>query len=198
MSSRTLLPTRRPAVAVDPLLLEMTEQRMLVPARRVGQELAVAGTTALPQSQEVVDTQWGKWLFVDHVEDPTATQYGGDIPVPEKDHAKLVMLDRAGVRPDLVWLGHQLPASWKVGDPVPVPAPRPLREKDAQLAQRLAVTTSWFLKAAGALLAAAAAPAALGAVAFAGVGLDPIVLGGVKHPDHPVVQWCVLAQWEWQ
>lgn len=28
-------------------------------------------------------------------------------------------------------------------------------------------------------------------------GLDPIVLGGVQHPALPVVNWTVLAQWNW-
>jgi hypothetical protein len=35
------------------------------------------------------------------------------------------------------------------------------------------------------------------ALAALGAGADPIVLGGVVAPDAPVVEWALLAQWEW-
>ena len=35
-------------------------------------------------------------------------------------------------------------------------------------------------------------------LAILGAGLDPVVLGGVRHPTYPAVTWCVLAQWEWE
>lgn len=202
MSDFPLLPAPRPGADVAPRLLELAEQRMLSPARERGYELRLLGATVLPQRQIIARTQTGAWLFVDNVEDPTATQYGGKLPIPAEQHARLTALDQAGVRPDVVWLGHELPTTYRDHDPIPelVPTPPHLREKDERLTQRLRVATTLFLKGAGATLGAAAAlPLAAGsAVVGAVASLDPIVLGGVRHPDYPVVQWALLAQWEWE
>jgi hypothetical protein len=181
---------------VEPRLVELAERRMLSPARELGYELRLVGATVLPQRQVIARTSQGAWLFVDHVEDPTAEQYQGKLPIPADQHTRLTELYRAGVRPDLVWLGHELPATWREGAPIPklVPPPRHLREKDQRLTQRLRVATELFLKAIGATLSVPFAVA--GAIAEA--GLDPIVLGGVRHPQAPVVQWVLLAQWEWE
>jgi hypothetical protein len=196
MSEVSLLPAPRLSADIEPRLIELAEQRMLSPARRHGYEVRLLGATVLPQRQVIARTSQGAWLFVDHVEDPTARQYKGKIPIPAEQHARLTALDRAGVHPDVVWLGHQLPATWREGDPIPqlVPAPRHLREKDQRLTQRLRVATELCLKGIGALLSAPVAVA--GAIAEA--GLDPIVLGGVRHPEAPVVQWVLLAQWDWE
>jgi hypothetical protein len=196
MSEVSLLPAPRLAAGVEPRLVELAERRMLSPARELGYELRLVGATVLPQWQVIARTSQGAWLFVDHVEDPTAEQYRGKIPVPAGQHARLMELYGGGVRPDLVWLGHELPATWREGDPIPrlVPPPRHLREKDQRLIQRLGVATRLLLKVVGATLSVPFAVA--GAIAEA--GLDPIVLGGVRHPDAPVVQWVLLAQWEWE
>lgn len=198
MSQFPLLPTPRTEVAVRSTLLDLTEQRVLTPARRAGYELSLLGATVLPQKQVIAQTQTGKWLLVSHFEDPTARAYKGKIPVPAEQLDKLVQIDTAGARLDHIWLGHQLPDTWRQGDAVPVPPPRELREKDERLKLTLAKAMNLYLKGAGALLASAAAPLALGAAAFAGAGLDPVILGGIQHPEYPVVQWTLLAQWEWE
>lgn len=196
-----MLPALLPTAEVDQRLIQLAEHRMLSPARQAEYELRLVGSTVLPQRQVIARTKYGTWLFVDHVEDPTAHHYRGKIPIPEEQYAKLAVLDQAGVRPDVVWLGHEVHDDWREGEPVPVPAPRHLREKDQRLKVRLAKGTELFLKGAGATLALAAAPLAVGAAAIgagAGAGLDPIVFGGVRHPQAPVVMWVALAQWEWE
>jgi hypothetical protein len=187
MSEVSLLPAPQLDAEIERTLTELTEHRMLTPARRAGYELQLVGATVLPQRQTISRTQWGTWLFVDHTEDPTAEEYGGQVPIPTDQLAHLSMLDQHGVQPDLAWIIHQLPATYKDGDPLPqlVPAPRHLREKDERLSLWLAKIIKRVKGAAKNL-------------AEAGAGLDPVVLGGVKHPELPVVQWCVLAQWEWE
>lgn len=196
MSGVDVLPVPRLSVDVKRELEVVAEQRMLAPARKAGIELRMAGATGLPQHEAIYRNPWGTWLFVDHLDDPAAEEYKGQIPVPEEQIGRLVQLGQCGVRPQLAWLVHQLPDSYQDGDPLPalVPAPRELREKDERLTLRLAQATSLYLKSAFAVLAATASPLAAITVA----GLDPIVFGGVKHPRLPIVGWCVLAQWEWE
>jgi hypothetical protein len=208
MSDLSLVPAPRflPAPSltsdVERSLVELAEDRMISPARRAGYELRLVGATVLPQQETITQTQWGKWLFVSHLADPTAKEYKGKIPVPEDDVLpRLIELDRYGVRPQLLWLGHQLHEDYKEGDPLPqlVPPPRELREKDERLKLWLASAAELLFKGAAlTLAAAAAAPMALAAGTVAGAGLDPIIFGGVKHPKLPVVEWCALAQWEWE
>ncbi len=202
MTELSLLPAPPGDASVSRELADRAEMRMLSPARQRGYELRLVGATVLPRRQVIARSEWGTWLFVDHVEDPTAYEYDGKIPIPATEHAKLTDLAQAGVRPDLLWIAHQLPAEWKEGDAIPqlVPAPAHLREKDERLVRRLTTASKLFLGACGALLAAAAAPLAFAAVPAAaiGAGLDPIVLGGVRHPEVPAVQWALLAQWQWE
>jgi hypothetical protein len=40
------------------------------------------------------------------------------------------------------------------------------------------------------------AAASLAAVGL--VGLDPVILAGIRHPTEPVAAWVKLAQWEWE
>lgn len=190
-----LLPAPSSDLAVQQTV-ELAERRMLTPAREAGYELRLVGATVLPQRQTISRTKWGTWLFVDNFKDPTAASYGGRIPVPEAEIARLTELDRAGVRPQHLWLGHQLPDSYKDGDALPqlVPPPRRLREQDERLRDQLSKATSLLVNGAAATLAVVAAPLA----AVSAVGLDPIVFGGVRHPELPVVGWCALAQWDWE
>lgn len=185
----SLLPAPRLTTDVEHRLFDLAERRMLSPARERGYELRLGGATVLPQGQEIALTPSGKWLLVDHFKDPTAKQYKGKVPIPADQHRRLTKLALAGVRPDLLWLAHELPADWREGDPVPIPAPAHLRAKDERLSRRLHVGPQRFLKGMGATMAA---------VAAAGARLDPVVLGGVRHPEVPVVQWALLAQWEWE
>ena len=197
MSTTSVLPVPWLSADVEPGLIELAEKRMLAPARQRGYELRLVGATVLPERQIIARSPSGAWLFVDHVEDPTVAEYGGKIPIPEAEHAKLTELARAHVSPDLVWLGHQLPDTWREGDAIPqlVPASAHLREKDERLIRRLDAATKLFLKGAGAAVTAAVAPLAL---VGAATGLDPIILGGVRHPEWPIVEWCLLAQWQWK
>jgi hypothetical protein len=203
----TLLPVPRPSGSIEPRLNELTERKMLVPARQAGYELALVGATVLPQRQTIERTPYGTWVFVDHMEDPTAVKVGVDllraeaeskIPVPSDQLERLWALRNAGVRPDLVWIAHQLPDNYKDGDPLPqlVPPPKQLREKDQRLTLGLKQTTKLFVQGVRELASITATAAA--GIASVGVGLDPIILGGVRHAEHAIVQWCVLAQWEWE
>lgn len=181
------LPAPLPGDDIDRPLAALMEHRMLAPARRAGYELRLVGATVLPQRQTIERTKWGTWLFVDPLEDPTAREYHGRIPIPKEQLTKLTEIHRQGAHADVIRMAHQLPDSYRIGDPLPqlVPDRPDIREKDERL--RL-----WLTKAGDIFKGAAASLAATGA------GLDPIILGGVKHPERPVVGWCVLAQWEWK
>jgi hypothetical protein len=181
-------------------LTKRADARLLAPAREAGYELSLLGATVLPRGQVIRRTQQGTWLLTNYRSDPTAALYGGRIPIPAQPHARLTELAAAGVAPDHVWLAHQLPRDWHPGQPAhaPVPDPKHLRERDQRLARGLkaASRTAAQVLAVGGL--------ALGAIAVAplamldGIGLDPIVLGGVEHPTLPLVGWVELTRWEWQ
>lgn len=191
MANLLMLPEPQLTAEIERSLDELAEHRMLSPARRAGYELPSVGVTGLPQHEVRAQTEWGNWLFVDHLEDPTAKEFKNKIPVPDDQKDRLFELRRHGVRPQLAWLIHQLPDSYKESDPLPqlVPPPRELREKDEQLRLTIINTINMFFKGMAKTVEK---------VADAAVNLDPIVLGGVQHPDLPIVKWCLLAQWEWK
>lgn len=202
MSDAALLPAPRSTAELDRAFAELVEGRMIAPARTAGLDILLVGATVLPQRKQIARTARGTYIFVDHIEDPTRDR-NGDVPVPAVQAAKLVALDRAGVRPDHLWLAHELPADYTDDQPLPaiVPTPRDLREKDERLTLGLGVATRLFAKAVTrTLVLAAAAPLAVGVAAGAalGAGLDPVVLGGVQHPEFPIVAWAILAEWEWE
>ncbi len=180
-------------------LSKRADARLLAPAREAGYELRLLGATVLPRGQVIGRTQHSTWLLTEYRQDPTAALYNGRIAIPAEPHARLADLAAAGVAPDRVWLAHQLPRDWQPGQPVDalVPDPRHLRERDQRLIRGLtaASRTAAQLFAMGVL--------GLGAIALAplalldGVGLDPVVLGGVQHPELPLVGWVELARWEW-
>lgn len=196
-------PLPAPALNADPRteLAQLVARRILEPARAVGIELATVGPTAIPSRQQVCWTDFEAWLFTESTEDPVARASEGKLPIPLAIHERLSTLASAGVDPDLVWLAHQLPATWLDGDPIPdlVPPPPRLQRID----QALLTPVRGMKKLAG-LIAVGARELPLGVAALiegategAG-GLDPVVLGGVKHPTLPVVQWVTLAQWTWE
>lgn len=197
------LPAPRLGNELQRSMSALAESHMLAPARRAGIELPLLGITHPPVHEQVQTLPNGStWVFANHVDDPTAREYRGRIPIPRAQLARLSQIRDAGVRPQHVWIAHEQPPGYPVGGSTQplVPTPRELREKDERLMLALGAATRLFAKGAGyTLAAAAAAPAmALGAVAALGAGLDPVVLGGVKHPDYPLFAWCVLAQWEWE
>jgi hypothetical protein len=181
-------------------LTKRADVRLLAPACEAGYELSLLGTTVLPQRQVIRRTQQGTWLLTDYRQDATAALYGGRIPIPAESHARLTELAAAGVAPDHVWLAHQLPGDWQPGQPVDalVPDPKHLRQRDQRLIRGLQAasrTAAQVLAVGGlALGTMALAPLAM----LGGVGLDPVVLGGVQHPTLPLVVWVELARWEWQ
>jgi hypothetical protein len=198
MSNMSLLPAPQMSADVERNLVELAEQRMLAPARQAGHEMRLVGATVLPQGQTITQTAHGTWLFVDQADDPTATEYKGRIPVPDDQIPRLIEIGHYGFRPDFVCVGHELPENYRIGDPIPqlVPPPRELRELDERLTHILTKLMRLFFKIVRTILAAAAgAPVA---VAAGLTGLDPIIFGGVKHPDLPIVMWCAIAQWEWE
>lgn len=87
MSEVSLLPAPRLNGDIEPRLIDLAQRWMLSPAREAGYELRLVEATVLPQRQVIARTEWGTWLFVDHVDDPTADAYGGDIPVPADQHS---------------------------------------------------------------------------------------------------------------
>jgi hypothetical protein len=181
-----LLPAPTVDAEVRGYLDALTRERILEPAENAGVELPEFGLSVLPTRQTIVRTKEGAWLFVDSRNDPTAQEYGGRIPVPAIQQQRLAALSRAGVRPDHVWLAHELPAGWDgMHLPQLVPAPVRLREHDGALLDKV----RGFLSGVG--------EAAVGFGALVAEGLDPIVLGGVQHPTVSVVNWVVLAQWTW-
>lgn len=191
-----------PSLAPAPIrtLSQRAEARLLAPAREADYELALLGATVLPQGQVIHRTRRGAWLLTDYRQDPTAALYGGRVPIPAEPHARLIELAAAGVAPDHLWLAHQLPGDWQPGQPARglVPDPRHLRERDERLVRglRAASITAMRAFAVGVLGLGAMAVAPLALVSA--VGLDPVVLGGVEHPELPLVGWVELARWEWQ
>jgi hypothetical protein len=198
MSDESFFLEPRATTPVSRAVAELAERRMLAPARRAGVELQFLGTSPPPIHGEEHNLTSGVWKFVDHVDELTARDFSGRIPIPLEQIANLKRLRDVGVRPEHIWFAHQMPPHFRPGDPTPqlVPTPRELREKDERLTLTLTAASRLLLKGAGLALTAAAAPAL--AVAAAGAGLDPVILGGVEHPEHPLFGWCVLAQWEWE
>jgi hypothetical protein len=176
------------------VLADLVLRRMLEPASAGGLELTTTEPTLVPSQTEVCWTASGAWLLVAPSQDPTSRNRDRRIPVPMAEEMRLALLEVAGVEPDLVWLAHQLPATWAEGEAIPdlVPAPPRLRHIDEMLLGpvRGAKKLASLIKIAGRSLPA-------GLTAIAEVGLDPVVLGGVVHPSLPVVQWAILAEWTW-
>lgn len=181
----------------------LMRSRIIVPAATGGFEAAPIGVTPVPGGPVVVRAHTGSyWTASDHATDPTRAEYGGRIPVPAEVHARLTGLLEAGVRVDHLWTAHEMPATWRPGDRYPalVPSPVSLRKMDATIAaenaraaERTIATVGRSAKVAGlAGITVATAP-------FAMFGsLDPVVFGGVEHPESGLVAWAVLAQWIWE
>lgn len=184
-------------------LMAETNRRMLRPARSVGCHLRPIGVSRPPRGRvrETIATDTGPWLLVDYRDDPVVQQRG-DLPVPPTVLTDLKRLRKTTFDPDLILIGHQQKPGWLDGDPIaPVPAPRHLRELDERIRQRLEFGSELLFRGLGGLLLIAASPLALGAVIFSGsggVGLDPIVIGGVAHPELPLIEWVMICKWSYE
>ncbi|MHB8060810.1 MAG: hypothetical protein ACYDHO_08270 [Gaiellaceae bacterium] len=196
----TLEPSTASAVLAE--LDERLSWEVLEPARMAGIELAFLGVTAKPSEQFLARTPRGTWIIASsHLDDPTVRETG-KIHIPAREHERLVALEKAGVRCDLVWIAHELPREWQPGQPIPSlvpPAPR-FRELDVRLARHVqqAVKRSAriWLRVARAGLTVVAAPALL--FDAGGIGADPVILGGIAHESRDAVVWYELASWHWE
>jgi len=186
-------------------LKEAVSRRVLAPARLIGEELEVAGLAPIPDGPLVQQTPHGTWFFAaDYLNDPGLRQDRA-IAIPDRELTRLHQLRDAGVSVDLIWIAHELPEHWRPDVPLPlvVPdAPR-YRQLDQSLEKFVIGAAQLTFKAARGIAIATAAAGALGVglvggIATAGVGVDPVILGGIRHPSEPIAFWVVLAQWEWE
>jgi hypothetical protein len=189
-------------------MTEPIERQLLAPARRAGEELAIVGVTSLPRGPLVQRSASGTWFIASDWPDDPSLKQDGAIAIPEAELERLHRLRNAGVRPDFLWIAHELPENWKPGQSLPtiVPdAPR-YRELDNRMAAAirpvltatvgLAVVAGLGL-AAGTLAAGTAIAAGAVAAGTAIATLDPVILIGVRHPREPLVAWALAAQWDW-
>lgn len=174
-------------------------RKIVGPARQIGRDLPILGfSTGVPDGPVYSKTPGGTWAYgTDYRADPAAERYGGVSPVPAPILGDLWEMRSAGVRPTELWIVHETDGSWEPGRPLPstVPPSRRFRRHD-DLAIKATEQLKRGLLVAGALLgAAAAAPAAL--LASPAIGLDPVILGGVRHQDGSCA-WVPLASWYWE
>jgi hypothetical protein len=176
---------------------------VLDPARSIGRDdIEVIGVTEIPTRPIVQQTAHGTWFFAtEYFNDPGLAQDGG-IAVPEAQLPALRALLNAGVQADLVWIAHELPATWTPDQPLPavVPDPKRIRDLDVDLERFVhGATTTWFRAVRGLSIGLAVGVGAAASLAAVGlVGLDPVILAGIRHPTEPVAAWVKLAQWEWE
>jgi hypothetical protein len=125
------LPSRPLAVTERTELAEQLERDIFGPARAIGRNLPTArGPSEQPSSPCIWQDGSRSWYFASYLEDPSADE-SGRIPVPQEQLARLEELFRAGVHCDLVWIGHELPETWKPGDPLVPEPPRTRRQREA-------------------------------------------------------------------
>lgn len=199
----------REPTTLEPRIREELEalvgRRIIGPAREIGYD-------DLPRrgfSEPLLDENWwqrpnGDWLLATpRALDPVVEQWGGQMPAPPEVCEKLTALQRSGLSCEHVAVIHELPPGVKPGDPIPqlVPTARPAVSDAHALAWSRAGLDLTLQAVRGTALLGAGAVAgglALGAAVPALAGdLDPILLGGVEHPDAPVVAWVELARWAW-
>lgn len=180
-----------------------TETLLLAPARHAGYDLPVIGTSQAPEGEFVWQAPNGQhWIFNDHKDDPTAAQFGG-VVVPDDVQERLVQLLKHGFAPDIILIGHELPASYSPGEPLPELVPvKPLELVPLKPPAISPQTTETALTVGKASLKAmkmivAAAVAAGTSIGAAVTKLDPIVIAGVRDPQTGAVTWCEVARWAW-
>lgn len=179
--------------------------RLLQPARSIGRhDVGIVAVTPIPQQPIIQQTPGGTWFFAsDYREDPGLVR-DGSIAIPQEHLDELWRLHCAGVHPDLLWIAHEIPEGWAPGKPLPdlVPSAPRVQTLDAELERfvRLTVRASAEVARGIAIVTGVTVGLAVGAAVapLALAGLDPVVLGGFRHPTEPIAAWAPLAAWEWK
>ena len=200
---KTLAPWQQSELRPSPALERQLERQVLAPARSVGEDLALVAITEPPPPVSIMHPpQGGTWIAAYHDSDPVA-QARGALHAPEAEVARLTKLHDAGVEPDVILVGHQLPDRWQPGDPVPAAyLPSEVATVDRLLATQAAAVGVGFdflraLAGIGVGLGAATA-AGVGRAADAVAALDPFVLAGVREPKTGLIGWVFLGGWDEQ
>ena len=204
--SQSLIPRpggSSPVVGVE--FGEQLERQVFAPARSIGEELSLVTITQPPPPVSIMHPpQGGTWVAAYHDTDPVAHGRGGCLHAPEDEIERLTRLFEAGVEPDAILIGHQLPGHWRQGDPVPA-AYLPGESSTASrvlAAQAGAVEVGLGLLRAAAKVGIGAAAVGVSAATFAGAAigslalLDPFVLGGVREPKTGLIGWVPLGGWD--
>jgi len=198
---QTLIPWQQPDVQPTPALERQLERRVLAPARRIGENLPLVAITEPPPPVSILHPpQGGTWIAAYHDSDPVALARGA-LHAPEAEIRRLAQLHKAGVEPDAILVGHQLPGRWQPGDPVPAAyLPAEVATVDRLLATQAAAVSAGvdFLRTLAGIGAGlgAATVAGVGQLADAAVLLDPFVLGGITEPKTGLVGWVFLGGWD--
>lgn len=189
---------------VDPRVRQELEalvgRRIIGPARAIGYDLPARGF-----SEPLTGEMWwqrpdGDWLLATpRALDPAVAQSGGRMPVPPDVCDRIARLHAHGVDCEHVAVVHELPPGIGPGDPLPslVPSESPRLSDEAVVALSRVPLVLGQAALRGSVAAGAVGVAALGSLAAGLAQLDPILFGGVEHPELPVVAWCELARWEW-
>jgi hypothetical protein len=180
--------------AVSTELAASVEQQLLTPAASIGVEPPLVGVSDVPRQPVLAYAGDRPWYFCNHVDDPTARQFGGRVPVPDANHRHLVALRGAGVHADLIWLAHELPDGWHEGEALPNLVPADIRpvvrpgtmtiggqRQTIQVVRRMVEGTFGGLRALSRSLE----------------NLDPIVLAGITDATGEQVAWAELTRWTW-
>jgi hypothetical protein len=192
--------------AVSPALSERLEHQVFAPARVAGIEnLAIAAVTEPPPPVSTLHPpQGGTWIAAYHDSDPVALARGGKLHAPEAEIERLMRLHEAGVKPDAVLIGHQLPGHWQPGDPVPLAylageattVSRVLAIQAGAVGVGLEVLRAAVKVGAGIGLAIGAVGLAGGAALGATVLVDPFILVGVHERESGLIGWVFLGGWD--
>lgn len=210
-----LLQPNADALAVLDDLSRPLEERLYGPIAEAGYSAPPPVLTKRPAPLEVRYTNRETTLTAAHwARDPILTDQG-EIGAPDKELERLHRLDNAGIKPELVWVLRELPGTWRPNTRPPEMTGVTTRRDNEQrylqtAATAFAVGREMLYVAAASAAAVVAGAVALGSIAIAGAaagaraavtapladGLDPIVLGGIVHPETGAVAWVPLAAWD--
>lgn len=198
---QTVIPWQQPDLQPTPVLERQLERRVLAPARSIGENLPLVAITEPPPPVSILHPpQGGTWVAASYDRDPVALARGA-LHAPEAEIERLTRLHKAGVDPDVILVGHQLPGRWQPGDPVSAAyLPAEVATVDRLLATQAAAVNAGvdFLRTLAGIGAGlgAATVAGVGQLADAAVLLDPFVLGGINEPKTGLVGWVFLGGWD--